>query len=318
MGSGRAPSLGLLLALLSGVATGLHSLRYFDVLVAEPSPGVPQFVGVGYVDGVPIVRYDSERGDTVAPAAWMVANVERQYWERNTQVARHNQQLYRLQLRAARARYNQSGRGETWQSMVGCDLLDDGSTRGYFQTAYDGRDFLAFDMGTMTFTAADEVALVTKRSWEEDGTVAERWKHYLQDTCIEWLKKYLSYGREVLERKEPPTVRVSGKETQGTLTLSCRVYGFYPRPIAVSWLKGAEVRDQDTQRGGIVPNSDGTFSTWASIEVLPQERDKYRCQVDHSSLSQPGLFAWGQQQKGYTSASGSDGGSSSSALEVSA
>ncbi|NXX47977.1 HMR1 protein, partial [Tricholaema leucomelas] len=77
------------------------SLRYFDVLVAEPSPGVPQFVGVGYVDGVPIVHYDSERGNTVAPAAWMVANVDQQYWERNTQVARHNQQLYRLQMQAA-------------------------------------------------------------------------------------------------------------------------------------------------------------------------------------------------------------------------
>ncbi|NXG48448.1 HA1F protein, partial [Psilopogon haemacephalus] len=182
--------------------------------------------------------------------------------------------------------------GETWQSMVGCDLLEDGSTRGYFQNAYDGRDFLAFDMETMTFTAADEVALVTKRSWEEDGTVAERWKRYLQRTCVEWLKKYLSYGWEVLGRKERPMVRVSGRKTRGTLTLSCRVYSFYPRPIGVSWLRGTEVRDQDTQRGIIAPNSDGTFYTWASIEVPPQEWDKYRCRVEHSSLAQPGLYAW--------------------------
>ncbi|NXU29938.1 HA1F protein, partial [Thalassarche chlororhynchos] len=112
----------------------------------------------------------------------------------------------------------------TWQHMYGCDLLEDGRTRGYWQDAYDGRDFIAFDMDTMTFTAADAGALITKRKWEADGGEAEQWKHYLENTCIEWLKKYVSYGQAVLERKEPPTVRVSGKEAHGILTLYCRAY----------------------------------------------------------------------------------------------
>ena len=85
--------------------------------------------------------------------------------------------------------------------MVGCDLLEDGSTRGYSQFAYDGRDFIAFDMDTMTFTAADAGAQITKRKWEADGTEAERQKRYLQNTCVEWLRKYVSYGQAVLERK---------------------------------------------------------------------------------------------------------------------
>ncbi|XP_054254838.1 class I histocompatibility antigen, F10 alpha chain-like [Indicator indicator] len=189
-----------------------------------------------------------------------------------------------------------SGLGaHTLQEMIGCDLLEDGSIRGYYQSAYDGKDFIALDKDSMSFSAADAAAVVTKRKWEEDGTVAEEMKHYLENTCMEWLRRYLSYGQAELERKEPPTVRVIRKETQGTLTLSCRVYGFYPRPIAVSWLKGTEVRDQDTQRGSIAPNSDGTFFTWASIEVLPQERDLYRCRVEHSSLPQPGLYSWEPQ-----------------------
>ncbi|NXW65246.1 HA1F protein, partial [Eurystomus gularis] len=110
------------------------------------------------------------------------------------------------------------------QRMAGCDLLEDGSTRGYYHYACDGRDFLAFDKDTMTFIAADEAAQITKRKWEEDGTAAEYWKNYLENTCIESLKKYVSYGRALLERKEPPTVRVSGKEAHGILTLSCRAY----------------------------------------------------------------------------------------------
>uniref|UniRef100_A0A8C3KD73 Ig-like domain-containing protein n=1 Tax=Calidris pygmaea TaxID=425635 RepID=A0A8C3KD73_9CHAR len=83
---------------------------------------------------------------------------------------------------------------------------------------------------------------------------------------------------------ERPTVRVSGKEGDGFLTLHCRAYGFYPRPISVSWLKDGEVRDQETERGDTVPNSDGTYYTWASIEANPGEKDKYRCRVEHASL----------------------------------
>ncbi|KAM6364669.1 class I histocompatibility antigen, F10 alpha chain-like [Pluvialis apricaria] len=293
MGPVRALCLGLLLGVLGGAAGGLHSLRYFHVAVSEPSPGVPHFVAVGYVDGNLIARYDSETRRTVPGADWMAANLDQQYWDRETQTEQSNQQVDRVNLDTARSRYNESGSAHTLQSMSGCDLLEDGTTRGYRQYAYDGRDFIAFDVDTMTFTAADAAAQITKRKWEEDGTVAERLKQYLENTCIEWLKRYVSYGRAVLERKEPPTVRVSAKEAHGTLTLRCRAYGFYPpRPITVTWLKDGEVRDHETERGSIAPNSDGTYYTWASIEVLPEEKDKYRCRVEHAGLPEPGLYAW--------------------------
>ncbi|GAB0201615.1 class I histocompatibility antigen, F10 alpha chain-like [Grus japonensis] len=302
MGPGGALWLGLLLGVLGGAASELHSLRYFHIGVSEPSPGVPQFVSVGYVDGNLIARYDSETGRAVPGADWMRDNLDQRYWDGQTQIGQNNQQVNRVNLDTLRDRYNQSGsecglgRGSVgpthWQCMVGCDLLEDGSTRGYSQFAYDGRDFIAFDMDTMTFTAADAAAQITKRKWEADGTEAERQKHYLQNTCVEWLRKYVSYGQAVLEKKERPTVRVSGQETPGILTLHCRAYGFYPRPITVSWLKDGEVRDHETERGSIAPNSDGTYYTWASITARPEEKDKYRCRVEHASLPEPGLFAW--------------------------
>ncbi|KAM6326027.1 class I histocompatibility antigen, F10 alpha chain-like [Alca torda] len=289
MGSGRA--LGLLLLFLGGASGGSHSLRYLNVAVLEPSPGVPQFVSVGYVDGNPFVRYDSKVGRMVPLVDWMAANVDPQYWDRKTQICQNFQQFYRVNLETLRNHYNQSGGAHTWQSMVGCDLLEDNRTSGYGQYAYDGRDFLAFDMDRMSFTAADTGAQITKRKWEEEGE-AGRLKHYLQNTCIEWLRKYVSYGHTVLERKEPPTVRVSGKEAHGILTLRCRIHGFYPRPITVSWLKDGEVRDQETEWGSVAPNSDGTYYTWASIEARPGEQHKYRCRVDHASLPEPGVYAW--------------------------
>ncbi|KFV87790.1 Class I histocompatibility antigen, F10 alpha chain, partial [Struthio camelus australis] len=182
----------------------------------------------------------------------------------------------------------------TVQRMFGCDLLEDGRIEGFQQYAYDGKDFISFDKKTLTFTAADLGAQITKKKWEGDPSIADRWKHYLEETCIEWLQKYVAHGKATLERRERPAVRVSGKESHGVLTLSCRAHGFHPRPSTSSWLKKGTVRDQETKRGSITPNSDGTYHTWASIEALPAEKDEYQCRVDHASLPEPGVFSWGE------------------------
>ncbi|NXX83053.1 HA1F protein, partial [Urocolius indicus] len=62
-------------------------------------------------------------------------------------------------------------------------------------------------------------------------------------------------------------------------------------------LKDGEVRDHETECGSIAPNSDGTYYTWASIEARPEDKDKYRCRVEHASLPQPGLYAWEPESK---------------------
>ncbi|XP_035197099.1 class I histocompatibility antigen, F10 alpha chain-like isoform X2 [Oxyura jamaicensis] len=297
MGPGRARvlALGLLLGVLGGAASEPHSLRYFYTSVSEPGLGLPQFVTVGYVDGEIFVRYDSETRRTDAMMDWMAAIDDPQYWERNTQIFQNSEQIFRMGLDTLRERYNQSRGFHTWQRMYGCDLLEDGSIRGFDQYGYEGRDFIAFDKDTLTFTAADAGAQVTKRKQEEEGTYAERMKHYLENTCIEWLRKYVSYGKAVLERRERPEVRISGTEAGKTLTLSCRAHGFYPRPIVISWLKDGMVQEQETQRGSIVPNNDGTYHAWATIDVPLEDRDKYQCRVEHASLPQPGLFSWEPQ-----------------------
>ncbi|XP_066842870.1 class I histocompatibility antigen, F10 alpha chain-like isoform X5 [Anser cygnoides] len=351
MGLGRVGVLELglgllLLGVLGGAASGPHSLHYFYTAVSDPGPGLPQFVVVGYVDGEVFVRYDSEIKRTKPQVDWMVANVDQQYWDRETRTFQNAEQIHRVNLDTLRERYNQSRGSHTRQRMYGCDLLEDGSIRGFEQHGYDGKDFLVFDKDTLTFTAADAGAQITKRKWEEEGTYAEQLKHYLENTCIEWLRKYVSYGKAMLERRERPEVRVSGMEADRILTLSCRAHGFYPRPISISWLKDGVVQEQETQRGSTVPNSDGTYHAWATIDVMPGDKDKYQCRVEHASLPQPGLFSWepqsnlipivagvavavvaviaalvgfavwkskqGKEKKGYNMAPGSDGGSSSS------
>ncbi|XP_068855727.1 class I histocompatibility antigen, F10 alpha chain-like isoform X2 [Aphelocoma coerulescens] len=294
-----APALGLgvllgLLGLLGapgGTTKVLHSLRYLHVAVSEPGPGVPQFVSVGFLDGIPFTRYDSERGRKVPLTPWMEKGAEPGYWDSETELCKGHQQVYAVNLERARDRYNESRDLHTLQRVYGCDLLSNGSVRGFSRYGYDGRDFLSFEPGSQGFVPADGAAQVTTRHWNNDGVMVEELTNYVEHSCLEWLQKYIGYGQEALERKEPPDVHVSGKEEFGTLILSCYVYGFYPRPITVSWMKGDEIRDQETEWGGVVPNSDGTFHTWARIEARPEEREQYQCRVEHSGMPEPGIFA---------------------------
>ncbi|NXV80170.1 HA1F protein, partial [Atlantisia rogersi] len=109
---------------------------------SEPSPGVPEFVFVGYVDRNLIVHYDSEKGRAVPRADWVAANLDQQYWNEETQNGQNSQEMNRVDLDTLQECYNQSRRARTLQFMFGCDLLEDNSTRGYWQTTYDGRDFI--------------------------------------------------------------------------------------------------------------------------------------------------------------------------------
>ncbi|XP_056358278.1 class I histocompatibility antigen, F10 alpha chain-like [Oenanthe melanoleuca] len=286
--------LGLLLGLLGdpGAATRvLHSLHYLEVAVSEPSPRIPQFVAVGYLDGILFVRCDSEWGRAEPQTQWIKDGVEPGYWDGQTELCKRRQHAATWNLETVRDWYNQSRGLHTWLRVYGCDLLSDGSIRGSSRYSYDGRDFLFFDVESRRFVAADSVAEVSRR-YREDENVAEEWTNYLERVCPEWLQEYVGYGQKELDRKELPDVHVSGKEEYGMLILSCHVYGFYPRTIAVNWMKGDEIRDQETEWGGVVPNSDGTFHTWARIEARPEEREQYRCRVEHPGMLEPGIFTW--------------------------
>ncbi|RLV85340.1 hypothetical protein DV515_00016065 [Chloebia gouldiae] len=292
-----AAALGLLLGLLGllpdqgGATKALHSLHYLFVAVSEPSPGVPQFMDIGFVDGIPFVRYDSERGRVEPLTQWMKDGAEPGYWDEQTQICKRNQHVAVMDLETLRERYNQSRGLHTVLRVLGCDLLSDGSVRGSYRFGYDGQDFISFDLGSTSFVAADSAAEITRRRWEQEEE-AGRQTNYMKQVCPKWLRKYVGYGQKELERKEPPDVHVSGKEEHGMLILSCHAYGFYPNTIAVNWMKGDEIWDQETEWGGIVPNSDGTFHTWARIEALPEEWQQYRCRVQHPGMLEPGIFAW--------------------------
>ncbi|XP_062979011.1 H-2 class I histocompatibility antigen, Q9 alpha chain-like [Elgaria multicarinata webbii] len=269
-----------------------HSLRYFYTVVSEASQELPQYIAVGYVDDQPITYYDSNLRREQPRVPWM-QKVGDEYWDTETSIGRDNEIFFRESLTTARNRYNQTGGFHTLQRKYGCALKENKSGEGYLQYAYDGRDFLSFDKETLTWTAIDGVAQRTKRKWEADLEQNIYDKAYLEETCIEWLRKYLDYGKETLLRTERPVVKVTSQaEHDGMETLVCQAHGFYPKAIETTWRKDGEVMDHATFRRDVAPNSDGTYHAWLSIKVDPKDRDRYRCHVGHDSLLEPLDFAW--------------------------
>ncbi|XP_032065675.1 major histocompatibility complex class I-related gene protein-like isoform X1 [Thamnophis elegans] len=281
----------LLLLLRSGYSDGhTHSLLYLYTAVSESIGDLPQFTALGYGDGFLAGSYNSITERAMSRAPWMkkIEEEDPHFWNWMTKRASHSGQRFRKDLENILQQNNQSRELHVWQRLYGCELVEDGSERGYDLYAYDGKDFLSFNKATLNWTAANAEAEVTKKKWDADLDRGWRKKIYLEGECFAWLKKYLDYGTETRARKKPPVVTMSSRtEVDGMESLLCRAYGFYPKEIDAFWRRDGEVWLEDTLQGSVAPNSDGTYHYWLSIRIDPKERSHYRCHVEHDALQEP-------------------------------
>nr|KAF6406868.1 hypothetical protein HJG59_006117 [Molossus molossus] len=299
----RSPSLLLLLSgalVLTRSWAGPHSLRYFSTAVSRPGRGEPRFLEVGYVDDTQFVRFDS---DAASPrmeprAPWMeqpwVEREHPQYWDQQTRIHKETAQTSRVNLKTLLGYYNQSEDGShTLQWMYGCEVGADGSLlRGYHQSAYDGKDYIALNEDLRSWTAADTAAQITRRKWEEAG-VAERYRNYVEGECLEYLRLYLEKGKETLQRADPPRTQVTHHPmSEREVTLRCWARGFYPAEITLTWQRDGEDQTQDMELVETRPAGDGTFQTWAALVVPRGEEQRYTCRVQHEGLPEPLTLRW--------------------------
>ncbi|XP_043856250.1 DLA class I histocompatibility antigen, A9/A9 alpha chain-like isoform X6 [Dromiciops gliroides] len=272
-----------------------HSLRYFQTSMTLPGLQEPRFISVGYVDDQQFVRFDShsssQREEHLAP--W-VDKIGQDHEERNSRIVRETAHTFQVGLQNLQAYYNRSEGVHTYQRLVGCEASSDGTfRRGFEQFAYDGHDYISLDPETLSWTAADTAAENSKRKWEAERSIAQRQKVYLQQNCVEWLKKYLEYGKETLQRADPPSARVTHHtEPNGEVTLRCRVQDFYPADISLTWLRDGEEQLLDTESIETRPAGDGTFQKWAAVGMPSGQEGRYICLVQHEGLPEPLTLKW--------------------------
>uniref|UniRef100_A0A4W5R7Y3 Ig-like domain-containing protein n=1 Tax=Hucho hucho TaxID=62062 RepID=A0A4W5R7Y3_9TELE len=203
---GHANSLG------SRLINSTHSLKYFYTALPQ-STGLPEFSAVTYLDEEPIYFYDSSSKEVVSRQEWVKGDVDPDFWRRNTQILMATEKVFKVNIDTARDCFNQ--------------------TR---------EDFLIFDLKNERWIAPVRQGLPTKIKWDANVPQLKANIHYLTHTCIEWLKKYVSYQRRMLQRTVSPQVTLLQKEPSNPVT--CHATGFYPNAIMIFWGRdGVEIHD---------------------------------------------------------------------------
>ncbi|KAK2845899.1 hypothetical protein Q7C36_010753 [Tachysurus vachellii] len=258
-----------------------HSLQYF-ITAVTPGINFQEFTAVGLLDGQQFGCYDSERREIIK-TEWIRSD-DPDHWNRITRIVRDHQVAFKAYVFTQMQVFNQTTGVHTVQLMFGCELHDNGTVRGYRQDGYDGDDFISFDLTTLTWTAAKPQAVITKNKWDNDPG-NKVWKNFLEKNCIDWLKQYVSYGKETLERKVPPTVSVFQKHSPSPEVV-CHATGFFPKAVMISWRKDREDVHEDVELRETLPNQDGSFQKRSILKVPAEELQKhtYTCVIQHSSL----------------------------------
>ncbi|KAG9261552.1 H-2 class I histocompatibility antigen, Q9 alpha chain-like, partial [Astyanax mexicanus] len=248
-----------------------HSLRNFFTGVTGIN--FPEFTAVGMVDGEQFVHYDSNTREQRPKTEWIkkVVGDDAEYWDTETKILQATQETFKVNVQTIMQRFNHTKGVHTVQVMYGCELDEDGTKRGYEQHGYDGEDFLVLDLTTGIYVAPVPQAVLTKQKLDSTG-LARLQKNYLETTCIEWLEKYVGYGKSVLERKVAPEVSLFQKDSSSPVV--CHATGFFPKAVMISWQKNGEELNEDVElRESIL--------TVSSEEL---KNNQYTCVVQHSSL----------------------------------
>uniref|UniRef100_A0A3Q3MPK7 Ig-like domain-containing protein n=1 Tax=Labrus bergylta TaxID=56723 RepID=A0A3Q3MPK7_9LABR len=263
----------------------MHSLKHFLTASSEVT-NFPEFVAVGIVDDIQVGHYDSNTKRVEPKQDWMKKSQKTKLTTGSgSQRAVGVQQLFKVRLDTFKRRFNQTGGIHIYQEMVGCEWDDEnGDVNGYEQHGYDGEDFIALDLKTMTWVAAQQQAVFIKQMLDKNKAELEYLKNSLTKGCVDWLKKFVNYGRSSLMRTDLPTVSLLRKTPSSRVT--CHATGFYPNRAMMFWRKDGEELHEDVDNGEILPNHDGSFQISADLQLPSDDWGKYDCVFQLSGVKE--------------------------------
>ncbi|XP_072892083.1 major histocompatibility complex class I-related gene protein-like [Hemitrygon akajei] len=278
----------IVLALLcDAVSAESHSLR-IHLTSTTKIPNFPQLVAVSSMDGVQFVVYDSNR-KLVPREQWMVKS-EGAEWLKKLSLAEEWERAQKKLILFIISTTNQLSEIHTLQQEIGCDLRADGTTRGFTRYSWDGEDLLSLDEDHMEWDTFAMWAESIKHQWDLDKVNIQKWKYFLKVDCVQWLRRFLAYGKRQL-RTHPSSFPQSPPQVTFTLSantshLSCLATGFRPSSIEVTLWKDRTILPE-AHSSGLLPNHDGTHQIRKWVQIDPAGPALFSCRVEHSGLKDP-------------------------------
>ncbi|XP_070702852.1 major histocompatibility complex class I-related gene protein-like [Pempheris klunzingeri] len=276
----------VLLVLSHFASTVKHSMKYFFT-ESSGVPDFPEFVGVALVDEVQVGHCDSNIRRVEFKLDWVkkIVDDDPHLLEWHSQECITHHYFLKHFRESLKQRLNKTGDISIVQQMAGCEWDDEtGEVVSFNQYSYDGEDFIALDLKTMTWIAPKPQAVLTKHKWDSERAQLNFIKIYLTEQIPEWLKKGLDYGKSFLLRTDLPKVSLLQKSPSSPVT--CHATGFYPNAAMMFWRKGGEEHHEGVTLGEILPNNDGSFQTSVDLKAPGASEDwgSYECVFQLSGL----------------------------------
>ncbi|XP_010976451.3 MHC class I polypeptide-related sequence B isoform X1 [Camelus dromedarius] len=234
---------------------GLHSLHYSLTVLWQDGFVQPSFSAEGRLDGQAFLHYDRGKGRAEPQGPW-AEDFAAEMWDTEIKDLTENGRDLRQLLAETMSLQEDKGGLHSLQETVGCEIREDGQARGFRSICYDGKLFLSCHPEThgcrVPQSLDQTLAMKIKKSWDTDGFQSKHyWAHVQGELCAR-LRSYVESRM-----------------------------GFTDRTVA--WLQDEDPVSQDAQQsGGVLPDGNGTYWTWVTVNIPQGEEQRFTCHVDHS------------------------------------
>ncbi|KAL6461109.1 hypothetical protein MHYP_G00310750 [Metynnis hypsauchen] len=183
--------------------------------------------------------------------------------------------------------------GHVFQNIVDCEYSrEDLSDMVYLvKLVFNQKLLCDYDSRRGKYVGYGEYGIRNAEKFNNQSYKMAARKAELETVC----KANARYYVNTTTREVPPVVTVSFNEKSyyGQLTmLECHMYDFYPKDIAVTWLKDETVVNEGIFQSETMVNGDWTYQFHSYLELVLQQGEKVSCQVEHSSLKKPLVVLW--------------------------
>ncbi|XP_047460610.1 major histocompatibility complex class I-related gene protein-like [Mugil cephalus] len=271
----------MIVLLLCHPVSAVKNSLMLNLTISSGVPDVPEYVVVAKIDGITVVYYDSSMKEPEPRQVWVKKLIDKYpgRWKKGTQECRYYHDVLKDETGIITKYSNQTGGVQIVQQIIGCEWDDETDlVDGYKKYSLNGQDFIAFDVKTETWTSSNPLAESIKQKWNRNKARNGYWKNLLTKVYVDVLKMYIKYVKNVLNRKDVPSVSLLQKTPSSPV--SCHATGFYPDRATMFWRKDGEEIHEGVERGEILPNHDGSFQMNVDLNissVSPEDWRRYDC-----------------------------------------